>query len=180
MRFYGSILFELVSLVVAKGSLQLIPLISLAGLFHYPHMDNSKTIWGGFTFLVFATKTCWDTWILQLTSKQVGKPHHFYFQARNELCKTNNEKNRFLGTYNVIRRSFTLLIWFLCQFWFSVNWFTKYFIYLPSFDNMSSQDSCSLVNICLFFDIFVIIHLTSDKRNNSMVIQSQIYFYINL
>lgn len=46
MTFQGSILFELVCLVVAKGSLQLIPLISLAGLFDYPHMDNAKTIWG--------------------------------------------------------------------------------------------------------------------------------------
>lgn len=95
MTFQGSILFELVCLVVAKGSLQLIPLISLAGLFDYPHMDNSKTIWGEFTLLVFATKTCWDTWILQLISKQGGKPHHFYFRARNELYKTKNEKNRF-------------------------------------------------------------------------------------
>jgi hypothetical protein len=52
--------FELVCLVGAKGSLQLMPLISLAGLFDYPHMGSAKTIWGEFTSLEFASKTCWD------------------------------------------------------------------------------------------------------------------------
>lgn len=61
MPFRGSILFELVCLVGARESLQLIPFISLAGLFDYPHMDHVKTIWGKFTSFVFATKTCWDT-----------------------------------------------------------------------------------------------------------------------
>lgn len=61
MTFHGSILFELVCLAKAEESLQLIPLISLAGLFDYPRMDHAKTIWGKFTPLVFATETCWDT-----------------------------------------------------------------------------------------------------------------------
>lgn len=102
MTFQGITLFELVCLVVAKESLQLIPLISLAALFDYPRTDHAKTIWGKFIPFVFATKTCWDTQILQLISKQGGKTNNFYFKAKNELCKTQNEKNSFWGTYNAV------------------------------------------------------------------------------
>lgn len=95
MTFHGNLLLELVCLVVVRGSLQLIPLISQAGLFDYPHMDNAKTIWEEFTSLVFATKTCWDAQILQLINKQGEKSHNFYFRARNELGITRNEKEDF-------------------------------------------------------------------------------------
>ena len=53
--FQRGILFDLFS-SGKKGSLQLIPFISLASLFDYPHMDNAKAIWGNFLLLYLQLK----------------------------------------------------------------------------------------------------------------------------
>lgn len=185
MPFRGSILFELVCLVGARESLQLIPFISLAGLFDYPHMDHVKTIWGKFTSFVFATKTCWDTQILELISKQGERTHHFYFRAKkkkNQLCKSQNEKNSFQDTCNVILLK---AIWLL-QFDSCVS-FNSLLVGLQNISLLIfhllifNQTNASLQNICLFFDISIISHVTNDKRNIFIPLKkSCIHSYINM